>query len=49
MSIHQKFRGGAPVGQMDELPLLEMSAICLFSNDGKFGRNKTSPQERFFR
>ena len=30
MSIHQKFRGGAPVGQMDELPLLEMSAIVYF-------------------
>ena len=30
MSIHQKFRGGAPVGQMDELPLLEMSVIVYF-------------------
>jgi hypothetical protein len=30
MSIHQKFRGGAPVGQMDELPLLEMSLIVYF-------------------
>ena len=30
MTIHQKFRGGAPVGQMDELPLLEMSVIVYF-------------------
>ena len=30
MTIHQEFRGGAPVGQMDELPLLEMSVIIYF-------------------
>ncbi|MDA9293484.1 hypothetical protein N9P92_01525 [Amylibacter sp.] len=30
MTIHQEFRGGAPVGQMDELPLLEMSVIVYF-------------------
>jgi hypothetical protein len=30
MSIHQKFRGAAPVGQLGELPVLEMSAIVYF-------------------
>jgi hypothetical protein len=48
MSIHQKFRGGAPVGQMDELPLLEMSAIVYFRMMASSGRNKTSSQERIF-
>lgn len=30
MSIHQQFRGAAPVGQLGELPVLEMSSIVYF-------------------
>jgi hypothetical protein len=30
MSIMQKFRGGAPVGRIDELPAVEMAAIVYF-------------------
>ena len=30
MNIYEKLRGAAPVGQLKELPLLEMTAIIYF-------------------